>query len=99
MGRRLRKAIGYVSLTAGSGTITWYDPATINNASPTAITLEYAPNVTWHQRTALGGTLGNITITAITKTGCTVSSSSGSDTSTIRVYAAVNMDDLGAGAF
>lgn len=99
--RRLRIAVGTGTMVAGTCAIVWKDPDTIDAGSPTTIELEYAPTFRFVQREgAYGGAggvaanAGDLTITAVTVNGCTVTSSNAADTGGVRVTAIVRGADF-----
>lgn len=91
-----RIAMDVVTLAAGVATVTWKDPDTELGSTPVTIELEYAPHFVWWIRTTDSGTSNvQLTISAITARGCTVTSSSTQDTGTYRVYAVCRAEDFG----
>lgn len=88
---RIGIAIG--SLTAGSVTLTWKDPDTVDGSSPTQIELEYAPKVFFVTRTGASASAGHLRV-AVTATGCTVTSDDNSDDGDVRVVGICRAADL-----
>lgn len=93
--RKLRVAVATGTMVAGTIAVTWSDPDTVDGSSPVTIQLTRAPTFYWAQRTSAGGgAQGALRVTAVTANGCTVTSSEGTDTGAVRVYAIVSQDDL-----
>lgn len=99
--RKNRIAVATGTLVGGTADVTWKDPDTIEAASPTQIELSYAPSFFWVQRAgAYGGAggvaadAGDLTISALTVNGCTVTSSDAQDTGAFRVFAVCRQGDL-----
>ncbi len=99
--RKNRIAVALGTMVAGTIAVTWKDPDTVDGSSPVTIQLEYAPTFYWVQRSgAYGGTggvaanAGDLTISAVTANGCTITSSNVADTGAVRVYAVVRQEDL-----
>lgn len=75
-----------ITLVGGSGTGNWLDANQIAKGNAARqVALDVAPPILWANRTVSGGTPGELTVTA-TKNAVTVTSASGTDTSTVRVY-------------
>ena len=91
-----RIAMDVVTLVGGSGTATWRDPDTALGSAIVTIELEYTPQFVWATRTTAGTqTNTQLTFSAITATGCTITSSSVFDTGVYRVYAVCRAEDFG----
>lgn len=92
--KRLRAAIAVVTLVGGTATANWLDPETALAVTTEQIQLEYVPDIVWGAVTTPAGTPGTLSY-AWTANGVTVTSSSGTDTSTVRVYALCKFADVG----
>lgn len=92
-GKRLRVGMASGALVAGSLTVTWKDPDTALGTSPQQVALEAVPQTVIVERSALGGTPGSLAYSA-TATGVTITSSSGTDTSSLVITAFVRVTDF-----
>jgi hypothetical protein len=98
--RKNRIAMATGTLVAGTLAVTWKDPDTIDGTQVT-IELAYDPSFFWVQRAgAYGGAggiaanAGDLTMSAVTKNGCTVTSANAADTGGFRVFAVCRQEDL-----
>lgn len=99
--RKNRIAVATGTLVAGTLAVTWKDPDTIDGTTPVQIELDYAPTFYWPTRAGayagaggVAANAGDLTITAVTAKGCTVTSSNAADTGGFRVYAICRQGDL-----
>ncbi len=81
-------------LGAGAAiTTTWKDPDTIDAAAPTVMELEYVPKDRQATRITAGAAPGVVTVSAVTKLGCTVTPAVVADTGVIRVRGAIGPEE------
>lgn len=108
MRNKLRKAVADVTLVAGTVAVTWQDPDTVGDppgggTGPVTIELDQKPWFVWCTLLTAGGLIGIPNITAVSVTGCTLTSiwpggaptdTMVGDTSTYRVYAVCRAEDF-----
>lgn len=91
-----RIAVAAGTLVAGTLTVTWKDPDTVDGTAPVPVVLDHIPKIFWVQRITEGAAPGFLRMT-VTASGCTITSSNGADVGQVRAYAICRAADMAGG--